>query len=158
MLDHNTLLQEKLSGTKQVAPNQNTTYTLRARNNVGTVTSIVTVRVSPKKVKAAPVQIMAAPKQISPANGSVFNHYPRRMITRWEPVKGAASYTVHVQYAQASGWSGQVSDLRMERGIKDTYYRFNFVGTNPGRWRVWGVSSKGEPGNKSGWRYFRFTQ
>ena len=145
-----------LSGTKQVAPTRQTTYTLRAQSNAGTVTQSVVVRVTPKKVKA--VQIMPAPKQISPADGSVFNHYPRRMITRWEPVKGAASYTVHVQYGQTSGWERNVENLRVESGIKGTFYRFDFVGAQPGRWRVWAVNAKGESGYKSKWRYFNFTR
>jgi len=42
-------------------------------------------------------------------------------------------------------------------GGSSTTYTFNFVGAQPGRWRVWAVNGSGMPGSKSGWREFRFT-
>jgi hypothetical protein len=41
--------------------------------------------------------------------------------------------------------------------ITGTSYNFNFVGKQPGRWRVWAVSATGEGGPKSGWWTFEYT-
>jgi hypothetical protein len=166
-----------LEGTRQVIPDRQTTYTIRARNNAEIVTSSVSVRTIPEeespptKSGAKPVKskalektsntsstIMAAPKHIVPANGSTFAHYPRRIMLRWKPVKGAATYTVHIQYAHSRGWDHDVDNLIVESGITETSYRFNFVGAQPGRWRVWAVNANGESGYKSKWWYFNFTR
>jgi hypothetical protein len=35
---------------------------------------------------------------------------------------------------------------------------FQFIGAQPGHWRVWVVDAAGNPGPKSDWREFRFTR
>jgi len=37
-----------------------------------------------------------------------------------------------------------------------TEYTFEFVGAQPGRWRVWPVNKQGKRGNPSEWRTFRY--
>lgn len=43
-------------------------------------------------------------------------------------------------------------------GIDATAYEFNFVGAQPGRWRVWAIDAAGREGFKSRWRSFVYLQ
>ena len=147
------------SGTREVKPAQTTTYTLVAKNEKGrSVTRQITVKVNPKLVMA-PIKTLTiakflpAPAQVSPAHGSVYNHYPRKTTLRWKSVAGAKSYTAEVEYKSGNKWS----PLKKQSGLKYDY-TFNFVGAQPGRWRVWAVDSAGKKGLASGWREFRYTK
>jgi hypothetical protein len=42
--------------------------------------------------------------------------------------------------------------------VPTTEFEFNFVGAQPGRWRVAAVLANGEVGVKSEWRTFRYTR
>jgi hypothetical protein len=97
---------------------------------------------------------LATPKQISPAHGTEFSHVPRRTTLRWEPVIGAMSYTVEHAYKSRDTWKS----YRPISGIETTSYTFNFVGAQPGRWRVWAVGAPGVESTKSAWWEFRYTQ
>ena len=112
-------------------------------------------------VQTAPTGL-PAPRLLSPANGSSFNVFPRRTELRWQAVAGAASYTVEVDCMQccaAGKWCTDVGQtFRIADGAKDTRYTFDFVGAQPGRWRVWAVDASGRPGPKSDWWEFRYTQ
>src|SRR5687768_12387957 len=60
---------------------------------------------------AASSDTLAAPTQLSPANGSVFNEYPRRTVATWTEVPDAASYTIEVDHLNCGGpeqWCGGV--------------------------------------------------
>jgi hypothetical protein len=37
-------------------------------------------------------------------------------------------------------------------------YTFDFVGAQPGRWRVWALDKNGKPGQKSPWWTFHYTR
>ncbi len=91
-------------------------------------------------------QELSAPVQQSPASGTTFHHYPRTLTLRWATVPGASSYTVEVE-----NWL-LVPDL------KQTSYTFDFVGAQPGRWRVWAVDTAGRGSPKSEWWTFAFTR
>jgi hypothetical protein len=97
---------------------------------------------------------LATPKQISPAHGTVFSHYPRRTTLRWDSVIGAMSYTVEYGYKDGNTWRS----YRPKSGITTTIYTFEFVGAQPGRWRVWAVSAHGVESPKSAWWEFRYTR
>jgi len=104
---------------------------------------------------------LPAPVQLSPANASVFNHYPRVTKLQWSPIEGAVSYTVEVDYCNGDVRNACVNpqphNLRSSPptvGIVNTTYEFNFVGAQPGRWRVWAVDKDGREGFKSPWRHF----
>ncbi len=103
------------------------------------------------------IVLTKAPKQLSPADGTVFNHYPRVTTLRWASLPGAVSYTVEVQYIEPCGHANCRARLwKLARNITRTYYTFTFVGAQPGRWRVWGVDSRGRPGPKSPWWTFKY--
>ena len=109
---------------------------------------------------------LQAPTQSSPADrvelkGSV----PRRMRLEWQPVEGAVSYRVEVDYCD-----GLVKSRReclnpqphpgMKRPIRviGNSHEFSFVGAQPGRWRVWAIDKTGQEGFKSPWWTFFFAE
>jgi hypothetical protein len=105
---------------------------------------------------------LAAPAQVSPPDGSEFGHYPRATTLTWEPVTGAASYTVEIDCHSccvSGSWCTDHGEVfRIVEDISETTYRFDFVGAQPGRWRVWAVGSDGRSGSKSGWWEFSYSR
>ena len=105
---------------------------------------------------------LGVPRLLSPADKSVFNHYPRKTNLRWMAVKNAASYTVEVDCyhcCQSQNWCTDIGKTWLiVPKLKTTNYTFNFVGAQPGRWRVWAVDSSGREGARSPWREFQYTQ
>lgn len=114
---------------------------------------------------------LAMPGQVSPASGSVFSAYPRVTVLKWSSVPGARSYSVEVDYLHCGGqgkWCSEAGDTArpgrvqpstyVSRGIAGTEHTFNFVGAQPGRWRVWAVGADGSEGPKTGWWEFRYTR
>ncbi|HKX27407.1 MAG TPA: redoxin domain-containing protein [Blastocatellia bacterium] len=104
---------------------------------------------------------LPAPKLVAPASKSVFDHYPRETRLVWEMVSGAASYQVEIDFRSPSSpdWNNQlrgVSNWTAES--KTTSHTFNFVGAQPGRWRVWAVDAEGRQGAKSEWWEFVYTR
>jgi hypothetical protein len=110
----------------------------------------------------SPAISLGAPQLLSPAAGTVFNHYPRTTQVQWMPVAGAVSYTVEIDCyhcCQANAWCSDIGKTWMIiPNVRTTNYIFQFVGAQPGRWRVWAVDNAGREGAKSEWREFRYTQ
>jgi hypothetical protein len=106
---------------------------------------------------------LPAPIQVSPANDVVYDRYPRLTKIEWSPVEGAASYSVEVDYCDGAfkhrsvcvnPQPNAITTNAPTSGIVDTSYEFDFVGAQPGRWRVWAVDKDGREGFKSPWRRF----
>jgi hypothetical protein len=104
-----------------------------------------------------------APIQKSPKENAEFNHFPRTTRLEWEPVEGAVSYAVEVDYCQRSASSRYdcvspqpltIPNNPETSAIPGTSYEFKFVGAQPGRWRVWAIDKEGRAGFKSPWRKF----
>lgn len=104
---------------------------------------------------------LAQPAQISPVNGSVFSTYPRATTVEWSAVPGAIKYGVEVdcyECCQTGQWCSEVGGNTRSAVVNGLSYTFNFVGAQPGRWRVWAIGPGGEASPKSGWREFRYTR
>lgn len=100
--------------------------------------------------------VLPAPQQLAPPDGAVFDLFPRTTTLQWSPVAQAASYSVDLQVCQNPRCvEGPFSTVR---GLTATTYTFNFVGAQPGRWRVAAVNGIGVAGPPSGWREFRYTR
>jgi hypothetical protein len=106
---------------------------------------------------------LTAPVQLSPANDAVFDYYPRVTKLEWSPVEGAVSYSVEVDFCAGGVRKNPVcfnpQSLKLKSnptpsGIVSTTYEFNFIGAQPGRWRVWALDKEGREGFKSPWRGF----
>src|ERR1700694_1054319 len=105
------------------------------------------------------VSTLSSPELLSPASGEVFGHFPRRTTLRWHPVPVAASDRVQWDYKDDQGWASEVHKfLWASFESLETSYTFDFVGAQPGRWRVWAVDIEGNVGPMSEWRVFRYTQ
>ena len=92
------------------------------------------------------------PKHISPADGTSFNHIPRTTTLKWQAVPGVSGYRVEVQYKGLFTWSALIDVT-----VTGTSYTFNFVGAQPGRWRVTAISGGGVQGPPSAWWGFVYT-
>jgi hypothetical protein len=108
-----------------------------------------------------PQVLFPAPKQLAPPNGATFSNYPRTTTLQWSPVARAASYSIELdcfQCCAANQWCTAVGKIwQIVTGITTTTYVFNWVGAQPGRWRVWAVGPKGGKGRKSPWSEFVYT-
>lgn len=108
-----------------------------------------------------PPTITSAPTQISPANGAVFDHFPRTTTLQWSSVPGAAKYTVQMDCyhcCEADKWCAEVGKTWRFVSTNDTSYSFQWVGAQPGRWRVWAVDARGREGPQTGWWEFSYTR
>lgn len=102
---------------------------------------------------------LSAPLLLSPAEGAVFDNYPRQTTLRWTAVPGAATYSVKVEYCEPNGCQeGATRTLKLATGLTSPSYMFEFVGALPGRWRVWAVSADGREGPKPRFRGFRYAR
>ena len=95
---------------------------------------------------------LAAPAPVSPANGTTFSHFPRSVTLVWAPVAGADKYVVERQFQSGANWSSYPA---VE--VAATTYSFNFIGAQPGRWRVRAKTNSGTEGAWSAWSTFNFT-
>jgi peroxiredoxin/outer membrane lipoprotein-sorting protein len=104
---------------------------------------------------------LPAPQLLSPADQSVFNHFPRETKLVWQEVPGAASYFLEIDYTsfEDSKWRSEMHGVNSwVFEAKTTTHTFNFVGAQPGRWRVWVIDAEGRPGPKSEWWRFTYTR
>jgi thiol-disulfide isomerase/thioredoxin/tetratricopeptide (TPR) repeat protein len=97
---------------------------------------------------------LPAPRLLSPAPAAVFGHFPRQTTLVWSAVEGAASYAVELDYFADGVWQAKPAVVR----VSDPVYSFEFIGAQPGRWRVAAVDAGGREGTKTEWREFRFTK
>jgi hypothetical protein len=99
---------------------------------------------------------LAVPRQLAPADGSVLDQFPRKLTLRWAALAGAANvkYEVEVEYQEPDGkWTPYPAG----KATGQTERELEFVGAQPGRWRVWAIDD-GRNGPKSDWWTFRFTK
>ena len=92
------------------------------------------------------------PKLLSPHDGTEFGHYPRTVTLAWEGVPGVRGYKLEIQFNGGHWAPYPIKDMTT------TTYTFDFIGAQPGRWRVWAVDAEGREGPKSDWWVFRFIQ
>lgn len=105
--------------------------------------------------------MLPAPILVSPFDRARFDVFPRETRLSWNSVQGATGYVVEVQaYIQtldASGFLVKADYVTKFINRQTTNeYIFEFVGAQPGRWRVWAIDSKGNDGTKSEWRSFLY--
>jgi TonB family protein len=103
---------------------------------------------------------LSAPHLVSPADGAVFDTFPRSTTFQWEPSPGADSYILEWDYGSDGVWNAEANRLpELGYPVRDTQFSFDFVGAQIGRWRVWPVGIAGRRGaTPSEWRTFRYTR
>jgi uncharacterized protein YraI len=102
-----------------------------------------------------PTALLSAPRQIAPPDGSVFDFYPRTTTLEWSSVRGAASYQLEIEFSYPPDWQWS-SDYISGQTVEDTSFTFDFVGAQPGRWRVTALDENGTPGAPSPWWGFEY--
>jgi TonB family protein len=112
------------------------------------------------RAPAAVGTALAAPALVSPAEGALLTFFPRAVDYRWDAVPGAARYDLEVDCYKCCAIDKWCSDVDARRvsahETAATTYTDPFPGDQPGRWRVWAIDARGEPGAKSAWREFTF--
>jgi hypothetical protein len=102
--------------------------------------------------------LAAAPTPLSPADGSVFSIFPRTTTLTWSAVAGATSYVLEIEFCQPPDISTcpSTGSPYTPVTLTGTSYTFDFVGAQPGRWRVQAVNAGGSTGF-SAWTHFIYT-
>ena len=105
---------------------------------------------------------LPAPQPILPKTGVTFDHFPRTTELTWTAVPGAASYAVEIDCFHCCELGKWCTDLGKPRlaasALETTSYRFDWVGMNLGRWRVWAVDAEGRQSARSEWRDFYYSR
>jgi Peptidase family C25 len=98
----------------------------------------------------------AVPVLRQPQEGDVFNHWPRRIELRWDPVNiPSVKYEAEVDYFTGT-WAAETGRPTTHyHNLSNTVVIHNFVGMQPGRWRVRAIIG-GQLCSWSPWSYFRF--
>ncbi len=135
----------------QVSPTGLVTALVGGENSNGgddaTITSVLTMG------SAGPTWLVNTP----------FTIFPRTTTAVWAPVTGAASYDFESEfgngctgYANCGTWSPE--DAATGIAGSSTSFTFDFVGTQPGRWRVTARDATGAiiGGTPSAWVFFRY--
>ena len=91
------------------------------------------------------------PRLLNPANGSSFSHFPRGLNLIWEPVPEAVSYVIEIeaQDLRHGDWFPQPGYGRIP--TTETEITGEFIGAQPGRWRVTAIDAKGTRSRASEW-------
>jgi hypothetical protein len=98
-----------------------------------------------------PPATFGMPILIEPADGTVFNNFPRTTTVRWNPVADAVAYRVEYQYFDTDWRPWGSAD------VTTTEHTFEFVGAQPGRWRVAAIDAAGQLSEFSDWWGFTYT-
>jgi hypothetical protein len=102
------------------------------------------------------------PTLTSPPCGSTFSHFPRTTTLSWSTVPSAVSYTVEIDCfhcCKSNQWCTDIGQTwRIVPNVQTTNYTFDFVGAQPGRWRVWAIFAGGVEGQKTDWCEFTYTK
>jgi hypothetical protein len=98
---------------------------------------------------------------MEPASGSIFDTYPRAMTITWSDVPNAIFYKAEILACNINYPAVCFSLPKLDNAIIETTatsFEFEFVGAQPGKWRIWGVDVNGMEGEKSAWSEFSFSR
>ena len=104
---------------------------------------------------AGPSGSLPAPALISPLNQARLHGFPRTVTFEWSKVRGARAYGLEIDY-YAGRWASQAGRPTLMLWVSDSRYIHEFVGDQPGSWRVWAMDGKRRPGQVSEWFTFTF--
>lgn len=93
--------------------------------------------------------------------GKTYNHFPRKMVLSWKKAQGAVKYFVEVDCyhcCKSGKWCSEVGGKYKTFTTASLSQAFNFVGAQPGRWRVTAINSRGIKSAPSRWCNFKFSK
>lgn len=128
------------------------------------VAAVIFLAGCPQARLATPVpqrpSAMASPSPIAPPDQSVFTNFPRTVHFRWSSGPENARYALEIDCRDCCVSGRWCSDVQgtgyIVADLTQSEYEFNFWGNQEGRWRVWAVDAKSQPGPKSSWSSFSF--
>jgi hypothetical protein len=102
--------------------------------------------------------VLAVPVPLAPPDGERYSHFPRTTTVSWEPVTGATAYHVEVAFAWEDPAGGTTWEPWLTRDLEATSLTFEFVGAQPGRWRVSSTDPSGAllASAPTDWRTFSY--
>lgn len=104
------------------------------------------------------VTFPGAPVQLSPKNSAALSNDLLTTTLQWSKVLGAAKYGVEIDYFGGK-WCSEVEGCSAWKDeVFTNRYIFNFVGAQPGRWRVWAIDALGNKGAVSDWWHFTYAK
>ncbi|WP_328406410.1 hypothetical protein OHS70_38405 (plasmid) [Streptomyces sp. NBC_00390] len=92
-----------------------------------------------------------APQHISPADNTLFTHFPRTTTLTWEEKPGATSYRYEVECMCPDVWVTGFSDT-----TTSTSFTFDWYGDQEGRWHVTAIAEDGTESDTSNWSHFNY--
>lgn len=106
--------------------------------------------------QAQPITL-SKPSLLSPADGSHFTNYPRTTYLDWKDNSAANDYVVQIDY-YSDGWIMDQKGVPAYGDIitQESFYKFDFVGDQAGRWRVKARNQLGAQSEWSEWRIFDY--
>lgn len=118
---------------------------------------VPTTTTTASAVAAATTTTTAPAPTRSPPDGSTFGHFPRTTKLAWPAVSGVRGYLVEVQYCGGSPCTETNARPWVKKEVATTTFTFDFVGAQPGRWRIFPVFRDGTLGRELPWWGFRYT-
>jgi hypothetical protein len=105
-----------------------------------------------------PTESVPAPIPLTPPAGAIFDLYPRLMHFTWKAVEGSAGYVFQVDASAGRGtsWYGDEIAAHPYYFTPNPSLDHEFVGAQPGRWRVAAIDDRGLPGPFSEWWTFEY--
>lgn len=96
----------------------------------------------------------ATPALVNPPDAVTLTAFPRLIAFEWRPLPDAVRYIVELELQEPTSgeWFPHPYDAKSSTG--DTTLSIEFIGDQPGRWRVTAVSNTGERSLPSAWREF----
>lgn len=93
------------------------------------------------------------PALLSPPNGEQFSGFPRNMTFEWSPFRGAERYILEVEIQDDSGgFFPHPIKARVPTTL--TRVDYEFMGDQPGRWRVVSIGVDGATTTSNWWEFF----
>jgi hypothetical protein len=104
---------------------------------------------------------LPAPTLLSPPNGAQINDYPRNITLTWSAVPGARKYLVEIMACSSTNPENCFSHPMLEKNTRESLknsYSFEFIGMQPGKWRVFPMTADSQMGTPSEWWTFTCTK
>ena len=96
-----------------------------------------------------------APRLTAPAPNQVLSGFPRHTVFQWTAVPMARTYRLEVQYCDMSDANCIAYPVQT---TSDTTGTVDFIGAQPGRWRVTALDANQQAGRTTAWRFFSYSQ
>ncbi len=88
---------------------------------------------------------------VSPADGVTFYHYPRKTLVSWVPVACAQQYKIDIEFQSCGEWYPYIN-----QHSKPTFFIFDFIGSQLGRWRITALDVDGQVLAQSSYWHFGY--